>query len=862
MFASALFAATAMLGVSNVFAQSNSSVVCVAGQCLQGFSNATIGVTLTSPSLGTDVLLLPGQYSSSTNPQLLHDLLTSSSTRSSASPGFNASITSLPLDITLQPGLAIYTESLYSGQVNFAPLPTTRSNSSQSFSASSLSISDNTWITVTSGSSRSRLVLWDSIPDVSQVFGLSNLALVDIQSNACTTPCSSAGVCSASGQCTCPAGFAGSSCETCAPGFFGPNCQPCPANCSSCDEGISGSGRCLVPVVSNLPSSCNCLNGQCNTNGQCTCNAGWTAASNGTACAVCAQGFFLDANGDCSKCQLGCDQCSDGSGICVACASGFTQDANDRTKCDAATSVTSTGTQCPDGSFSNGTACQPCSPSCQTCNGPTSNDCIICANAQFKLNGSCVTTNTNGVCAGSTMVANNNKHECDACPAKCTSCGITGFSVASTIDQAKCTGCLPGFVLSNGQCIGKCPSGTFLDPKDNLTCTACDSTCGACASSSTFCLTCANNMLASNGKCVTSCPSNTFPSSGTCVPCHADCASCSGASFNQCTACPADRPVLSNGRCLPTCSKSQFFDSASSSCKTCSGTGPSACLACASTSQVLRHGSCTTAQCASGSSVVPGLGVCLSDLVAVPQASGTSAATPLPSITGISAPTTVIASSTHLAWWQILLMALGCAFIFVAVLWLYRRRQRKKRAARTAAFAAAKNIGRPNWRWRLAQLGERLFGGRTQTQQERAEHMGLKMLKLRHAEEERHARAMGKFGGPSPLPSYYDSRASSPMPREGEQGKSVYSESLYSQVTGVPPRAPVPRQPVKAPAQMASRFSWTTHASSAASSRKPQTEAQRGTPTPSEPVRHGSAEREKYWLAPSHTGESKNPFRH
>lgn len=56
------------------------------------------------------------------------------------------------------------------------------------------------------------------------------------------------------------------------------------------------------------------------------------------------------------------------------------------------------------------------------------------------------------------------------CPAKCTSCQIPNFNVASTIDQVQCTGCLPGFVLSKGKCIESCPSGTFLDPKDNVTC--------------------------------------------------------------------------------------------------------------------------------------------------------------------------------------------------------------------------------------------------------------------------------------------------------------------------------------------------------------------------------------------------------
>ncbi len=449
-----------------------------------------VGTVLSSPNVASNVLLLPGQYTSTTDPQLLHQILTTSSTSSSPATGFNLSTVSLPLNVALQPGLALYPRALYSGQAQFVALPnsTESGNSSTLLSGGALALSSNIWVAVTTGGSN-RIILWDSIPDVSQLPGITSMSLSAIESNACSPQCSSAGVCSASGQCTCPPGFSGSSCETCAKGFFGTSCQACPTGCTTCDDGTSGTGRCLSSTAANSSSACNCLNGVCGTNGQCTCNAGWTTASNGTQCASCAPGFFLDGNGNCAVCQLGCQQCADGSGICVACKQGFTQNANDRTKCDAAQSVTNTGTVCPDGSFSNGTECQPCSPSCSTCSGPTSNDCIVCGNGQFSLGGSCVPTDGNGVCAGSSMIANNNKHECDSehsadfirprpeligyagCPSKCTSCGIPNFNVASTINQLQCQGCLPGFVLSNSQCVESCPSGTFLSPKDNLTCT-------------------------------------------------------------------------------------------------------------------------------------------------------------------------------------------------------------------------------------------------------------------------------------------------------------------------------------------------------------------------------------------------------
>ena len=56
------------------------------------------------------------------------------------------------------------------------------------------------------------------------------------------------------------------------------------------------------------------------------------------------------------------------------------------------------------------------------------------------------------------------------CPAKCTACKIPNFTSLSTLAQVQCTGCIPGFVLSQGQCVSQCPSGTFLG-SDGLTCT-------------------------------------------------------------------------------------------------------------------------------------------------------------------------------------------------------------------------------------------------------------------------------------------------------------------------------------------------------------------------------------------------------
>ncbi|EIW85609.1 growth factor receptor domain-containing protein [Coniophora puteana RWD-64-598 SS2] len=916
---------TAFFAFSASVAAQNVSVVCIAGQCLEGFTNTTIGATLSAPGAQTDVILLPDTYSSTSNPELLHNLLTASSASLSPATGFSnssgQSSVSLPLTLALQPGMAIYPQALYSGQAQFSTLPSTpQTNTSIPFSASSLSLAPNVWAAVSAGSSSTRVILWSSVPDTAQLptTASGSLALLDMQSASCSPQCSGNGVCSASGTCTCPAGFTGSSCESCVSGHFGPQCAACPAGCTECDDGINGSGVCAAFAVSDPPASCNCVNGECGSNGQCTCLPGWTAASNGTQCAQCASGYFLDSSGNCEICQLGCAECSDGTGDCISCASGFTQDANDKTKCDSTGQTTSSGTACPDGSFSAGSSCQACSPSCQTCHGSTSNDCIICATGTYSLGGNCVQTNSGGVCAGTSMIANNNKHECDTCPSKCTSCQISSFSAASTINQAQCTGCLPGYVLSQGQCVESCPSGTFLSPTDNLTCTACSSSCGTCAGSASFCLTCTNNQIAANGTCVNTCPSNTFSASGRCIACHPDCATCAGGSFDQCTSCAKTLPVLTSGRCLATCSQNQYLDGTSaaceacdSSCASCSGPGPNACLACSSSSNVLRGGACVAANCTGGAGVVSGLGACLSELVLVPSntSSGGSSA-PLPSITGISSPTVVSSSSGRLQWWEILLMALGCAFIFLVVVMCWRRRARKQRQKATAAFASAKQLDRKEgWRWKLIRFGERLMGGGGGDAQKHADAGEIALWKMRAAEEARHnqyrEREMekmmmsggggyahshshaGSSRGPSPLPSLYEGRHGHDGTKEwyDEAFEREYdappndhrfsSHSVFSQVTGVPRSGPEPRQPVRTN-PLTSRFSTTTLGTSSGVSRSAgeRNKSKRKTPSPRAPsvaqeyamsVRKGSPSPRLLQkpLVPTHTGDSgsRNPFR-
>ncbi|KAH7317535.1 insulin-like growth factor binding protein [Rhizoctonia solani] len=453
---------------------------------------------------------------------------------------------------------------------------------------------------------------------------------------------------------------------------------------------MTGSGKCLGSKNKTSSELCGCDKGTCGSDGSCICNSGWanpTSGQNATAkCSVCAPGFFQDASGECQVCSQGCTACASPSGLCTTCQPNFSSDSNDRTKCIP--SANSSATTCPDGQFLDPatSTCASCSPLCKTCTGRLSTQCIACGAGQFMGPG-------NRCVAGTKLVANNAKGICDACPSTCTSCSIPSFSVVSTPAQIACSACLPGFVLTpSKRCERTCPAGTFVSPQDGFTCTPCDGSCAECAGQATFCTACSGGRGALDGKCIGACPSGTILSQSastnstgtTCISCHADCATCSGPSSTQCSTCPPSRPLKSSdGRCLPSssCGAQSFFDSASGACRSCdagcascAGAGGQMCTACPS-GNVLRAGQCMDSGC--GETY---FGLCLSAL---------ASSTVIVKTVGLSPVHGALVGTSSIG-----LLVLGLIF--------WRRRARKQRAARTAAFAETipdPETGRGRWEW-------------------------------------------------------------------------------------------------------------------------------------------------------------------
>ncbi|KAG9318095.1 hypothetical protein JVU11DRAFT_162 [Chiua virens] len=224
-----------------------------------------------------------------------------------------------------------------------------------------------------------------------------------------------------------------------------------------------------------------------------------------------------------------------------------------------------------------------------------------------------------------------------------------------------------------------------------------------------------------------------------------------------------------------------------------------------------------------------------------------------------------------LSWWEILLMTLGCAFIFVAFLYCWRRRARKQRAKETAAFASAKALThKSNWRLRLARFGEKLFGHNSHHRPDSEE---IALWKMRAAEEARHNRELEKLidgYGVSREGSPHESKRMELYDYESHRSHRLSGHSIYSEVTGERQNGPEPRQPVKTN-PLISRFSTTTLGSSVykkpSLTRREPFPAQLHTDAEAYAASVRSVRRSQQvaggssLVTPANTGGSRNPFR-
>jgi len=176
---------------------------------------------------------------------------------------------------------------------------------------------------------------------------------------------------------------------------------------------------------------------------------------------------------------------------------------------------------CPRGTYQDADTyeiCTPCTGRCETCFGPSEDECFSCNEGSF-LQGTSCKDNCNGV--SGTFGRNG---VCVPCPFECAECDADG-----------CTTCEEDFPLKNGgKCVRNCPSGTYED--NSSACQPCTNGCKECTSD-TECLSCSDTseyLNAGDQTCVTSCQGSTYTdeTNKLCRACASVCTSCTGPSRN------------------------------------------------------------------------------------------------------------------------------------------------------------------------------------------------------------------------------------------------------------------------------------------------------------------------------------------
>ncbi|XP_030211551.1 proprotein convertase subtilisin/kexin type 5 [Gadus morhua] len=292
-----------------------------------------------------------------------------------------------------------------------------------------------------------------------------------------------------------------------------------------------------------------------------------------------------------------CDpECSDdgcegpGPQQCVMCLHFFLKFKNNTRSCVSA---------CPAGSWGDRRRCKRCFPTCGSCSGSRSDQCVTCQPGHH------LSHETPGLCVTSCEAGGYLYHDantCKKCSENCLKC--TSSSI--------CTECKPGTSLQGNRCQTSCGLGFYLDTEDN-TCEPCDRACATCAGGGVeACDQCAAGYLMEEWRCVSSCspgfylvgaggPEETASSQGTCRRCDPSCGTCSGPVGDLCTSCSGGHSLHEGACVLSTVCGDGLYQQEQGPCQPCdqtcvkcAGPGSHQCISCAS-SRFLDEGACVEA---------------------------------------------------------------------------------------------------------------------------------------------------------------------------------------------------------------------------------------------------------------------------
>ncbi|XP_041766317.1 furin-like protease 2 isoform X2 [Anopheles merus] len=355
-------------------------------------------------------------------------------------------------------------------------------------------------------------------------------------------------------------------------------CVPCEANCASCQDRpdyctscdhhlVMHEHRCYAACPKNTYEtedyncadchpSCATCNGS--SESQCIlCRAG-RFAHEGRCLNACPDGYYGDKKRhECIACPHGCATCGNGA-VCITCHDNWTM--NRKGKC-----IANGNNNCDESEYFENGHCHPCHSTCETCTGPTENECLTCASNLLLQGARCVNVCDDGYYMEVGV--------CAKCLHTCTQC----------VSRMNCTACMKGLQLQSGECRTTCADGYY---SDRGTCAKCYLSCHTCSGPRrNQCVQCPEGWQLAGGECFPECPEGFFKTKFGCQRCHHYCKTCNGAGPLACTTCPA-HSMLQNGLCID-CLASQYYDpptqtckTCHESCRTCSGPGQFSCLTC------------------------------------------------------------------------------------------------------------------------------------------------------------------------------------------------------------------------------------------------------------------------------------------
>ncbi|XP_029845071.2 furin [Ixodes scapularis] len=287
---------------------------------------------------------------------------------------------------------------------------------------------------------------------------------------------------------------------------------------------------------------------------------------------------------------------------------------------------------CPAGQFgSRGSlACEACHPDCESCYGPSEDNCLACRAGRYLVDNACWRECPEGSYADPVL------RQCVECDRSCSRCSD---------NSSFCSACKENYFLHGHSCLGSCPNGTRSMP-DSRVCRSCHASCHTCTGESSHdCVTCSEGHWLYESQCFTHCPpkyyqgqdgfcrsckapckecsslksckscvqyyrldgsscevaytpcgDGLYSPGGNCNRCHETCATCFGSNEDQCISCPPNK-VWSNGRCVSECLLGFYSDAERTcvqcrgNCRKCTGEELGACTACMH-DLILHNGQC------------------------------------------------------------------------------------------------------------------------------------------------------------------------------------------------------------------------------------------------------------------------------